>query len=53
MIELAVETKLVKFAVETKLVKFAVETNPPIWGRLEIYPALPRPTIVEVSCEAR
>jgi hypothetical protein len=42
-----------KFAVDTKFARFAVETNPPICGRDEIYPALPKPITVEVSWEAK
>ena len=51
--KLAVETKLAKLAVETRPAKLAVETNPPIEGIVEIYPAVPRPITVEVSCVAR
>jgi hypothetical protein len=50
---LAVEIWEAKFAVDTKLTRFAVETNPPIAGKVERYPALPKPITVEVSCEAK
>jgi hypothetical protein len=39
--------------VETRFAKLAVETNPPIAGRVERYPALPKPITVEVSWEAK
>ena len=59
--KLAVETKFARFAVETKLAKFAVETRfarlPVLTTgpstRVERYPAVPRPIIVEPSCVAK
>ena len=44
---------MAKFVVDTKLARFAVETNPPICGRVERYPAVPRPTTVDVTCESK
>ena len=45
--------KEAKLAVETNFDRFAVETKPPIAGKVERYPADPRPITVLVSCEAR
>jgi hypothetical protein len=48
-------------AVETKFNKLGAETNPAVWKKrlveandaLETYPAEPRPSTVEFSCDVR